>query len=155
MNAIALRAVSREEILELEGLMVALALEGREGSAAGNTDSVAPVKHHFAPGLYCREIFLPAGLRIIGKIHRTSHLITVAQGSGIIWNEFGAYEYGAPLTKLTRPGAKNVVWAREDSVIFTYHPTQATTVEEIEAEIISKSYADFDALGHDQKEKLT
>lgn len=154
MNEVTLRAVTRAEILELEGLMVALAREQRPDMQPGNTDALAPVKHHFSPGLYAREIFLPAGIRIIGKIHRTSHVMTVAQGSGIIWNEFGAYEYKAPMTHVTKAGAKNIVWAREDTVIITYHPTDHQDVEAIEREIISPSYEAFDALGYDRKELL-
>jgi hypothetical protein len=154
MNELALRAVSRAEILELEELMVAYARVKHPGMEPGNTDVIAPVKHHFSPGLYAREIFLPAGIRIIGKIHRTSHVMTVAQGSGIIWNEFGAYEYAAPMTHVTKAGAKNVVWAKEDSVIITYHPTDHQDVESIERDIISPSYAAFDAIAHARKELL-
>lgn len=154
MNEVTLRAVTRAEILELEGLMVALVHERHPGMEPGNTDAIAPVKHHFSPGLYAREIFLPAGIRIIGKIHRTSHVMTVAQGSGIIWNEFGAYEYRAPMTHITKAGAKNIVWAREDTVIVTYHPTEHRDVESIERDIISPSYEMFDKLGCSYKEQI-
>lgn len=154
MNDLALRPVSRHEILELEALMVMHAVAIRGEVKLGYTDDLAPVKHHFSPGLYAREIFLPAGLRIIGKIHRTSHVMTVAKGSGIIWNEFGAYEFAAPMTKVTKAGAKNVVWAREDTVIVTYHPTQLTDVAEIESEIISRDYAEFDALSFTSERKI-
>ncbi len=155
MNELTLRAVTRAEILELEGLMVALARERHPDMKPGNTDSLAPVKHHFAPGLYAREIFLPAGTRIIGKIHRTSHVMTVAQGSGIIWNEFGGFEYKAGMTRVTRIGTKNIAWAREDTIIITYHPTQHQDVDAIERDIISPSYEAFDALGLDRKELIT
>jgi len=29
-----------------------------------------PVTHHFAPHVYAREMFLPAGHTIVGKIHK-------------------------------------------------------------------------------------
>ena len=32
------------------------------------------LKHTFAPGVYCREIFIPAGSVVIGKIHRLRRL---------------------------------------------------------------------------------
>lgn len=153
-EVMSLRPVTREEILELEALMVELAREQQPDLELGCTDALAPVKHHFAPGLYAREIFLPAGLRIVGKIHKTSHLMTVCKGSGIIWNEFGSYEFQAPTTHLTRPGAKNVVWTREDTVIVTYHPTNLTSVADIEREIIAQSYEEFDALYQEPKEMI-
>lgn len=132
---------SREEIAELESAMLELARAEQAGFAPGNTDAIAPVKHHFAPGLYAREIFLPAGTRIVGKIHRTAHLMTVVAGSGLLWNEFAAYEYRAPFTQLTHPGAKNVLWVREDTIIVTYHPTILTNLADIEREIIAPDYA--------------
>ena len=149
MNHLALRAISRAEILELESLMSALSSE--RGHPPGNTDRIAPVKHHFAPGLYAREMFLLAGTRIVGKIHRSAYITTIAKGSGIIWNEFGAFEYNAPMTFVSREGVKNVGWAREDSIIINYHPTNLTDLGELEREIIVDSYEAFDALQQERK----
>lgn len=143
--ALPIAAASRADIAELEAAMVAFATSSDAGFTPGCTDDVAPVKHHFAPGLYGREIFLPAGTRIIGKIHRTAHLMTVAAGRGLLWNEFAAYKYRAPFTQLTQPGAKNVLWVQEDTVIITYHPTQLTDVAAIEREIICADYHQLQA----------
>lgn len=151
-TAVALRPISRVEILELEALMVAIAAQAQPEFRPGCTDAIAPVRHHFAPGLYARECFLPAGTRIIGKIHKTSHFMQVTKGSGIVWNEFDAFEYEAGLMKVTRPGAKNVVWAREDSIIITFHPTKHAKLEDIERDVIAESYAEFDALPMAAKE---
>jgi len=145
---------SRGEIAELEAAMVAAAAAADPDFAPGCTDAIAPVRHHFAPGLYAREIFLPAGTRIVGKIHRTAHLMTVVAGSGFLWNEFAAYEYRAPFTHLTTPGAKNVLWVREDSIIVTYHPTTLTDLAAIEREIIATDYDQLPAPAA-SKEMLT
>lgn len=134
------RPPSREDIAELEAAMLAAAADRDAEFIPGNTDHIAPVKHHFAPGLYAREIFLPAGTRIVGKIHRTAHLMTVVAGRGLLWNEFAAYEYRAPFTHVTVPLVKNVLWVIDDSIIVTYHPTDLTDVDAIEREIILDTY---------------
>lgn len=136
---------SRGAIAELEAAMLEAAATEQPDFVPGCTNNVAPVKHHFAPGLYAREIFLPAGTRIVGKIHRTAHLMTVVAGRGFLWNEFAAYEYRAPFTQITHPGAKNVLWVQEDTVIVTYHPTDLTDVVQIEREIICADYAQLPA----------
>ena len=32
-----------------------------------------PLRHFFADGVYVREIFIPKGMLIVGKIHKHSH----------------------------------------------------------------------------------
>ena len=43
-----------------------------------------PLKHHFAPGVYLREIFMPADTVVIGMIHKTEHLNILIQGACLI-----------------------------------------------------------------------
>lgn len=62
-----------------------------------------PLKHHFAPGLYAREIFIPAGSVVVGKIHRHSHINVISQGSAIVVTEFGRMEVSAPYTFVSEP----------------------------------------------------
>src|SRR6187551_184114 len=38
------------------------------------------VQHHFAPHVYMREIFMPAGTFVIGKMHKTEHFNIITQG---------------------------------------------------------------------------
>ena len=32
-------------------------------------------KHHFSDGLYARELFIPAGVCLVGALHKTTHLL--------------------------------------------------------------------------------
>ena len=36
-------------------------------------------KHYFGPGLYVREVTMPAGSVIVGKPHKTEHLCVMLQ----------------------------------------------------------------------------
>src|ERR1035437_7035163 len=43
-----------------------------EGAFVGDND-LCPLKHTFSDGIYVREIFIPAGTYIVGKLHKHSH----------------------------------------------------------------------------------
>lgn len=110
---------------------------------------LCPLKHFFAPGhtckhVYAREILLPAGLTIVGKIHKYAHLNMLMRGRVSVFTEKGREEFTGPLTMVSQAGTKRAVYAHEDTVWVTVHLTQSTDLEEIEDEIIAK---DFEELG--------
>ena len=41
---------------------------------------VLPLKHHFADGIYAREMFMPAGAVLTGAVHKTTHMCRLSQG---------------------------------------------------------------------------
>ena len=98
------------------------------------------VTHHFAPGLYGRELFIQAGSLIVGKLHRHSHLISLIEGECTISSEFGKETIQAPKVWLSEAGIKRAIYAHTDCRIVTYHPTESNNLEEIEAEVICPDY---------------
>jgi hypothetical protein len=99
-----------------------------------------PVLHHFAPGMYGREILLPAGSLTIGKIHKHAHLNVISMGKCRVLTEDGTKTFEAPYTFVSKPGTKRVVYAITDVVWTTCHLANSTDLEEIEAEVIAPSY---------------
>lgn len=99
-----------------------------------------PVTHHFAPGCYAREMLLPADHTIIGKIHKHSHLNIISKGKVIVSTEGGKEEFTGPCVFTSLAGTKRAVYAVEDTVWTTIHPTNETDLEKIEDEIIAKSF---------------
>lgn len=95
-----------------------------------------PLKHHFAPGLYGREIFIPKGMIVIGKMHRHSHLNTISRGSVSVMTEDGLIELRGPITFQSPAFVKRSVYTREDTIWTTYHVTNKTDLVDIEEEII-------------------
>jgi hypothetical protein len=79
-------------------------------------------RHYFAEGIYVREITIPAGVPLIGKIHKTSHINIVSRGEIIVWTETGMKRLSAPFTFVSQPGTKRVGWAVTDTVWSTIHP---------------------------------
>jgi len=97
--------------------------------------------HHFAPGVYAREVFIPAGIVAVGKIHKTEHLTIVQQGVVALVDSHGNSELvEAPQTFVSQVGSKKAAWAIEDTVLTTIHITEETDLEKIELEVVAKTY---------------
>lgn len=129
------RAAARKKILNLEQAM------------RGLTQIDCPLKHHFAPGNYAREILLPAGSLVVGKIHKHAHINVISKGSVTVFTESGSLDLKAPATFVSEVGTKRAVLAHEDTVWTTIHPTDETDLEKIEEHVIAKTY---DALERDK-----
>jgi len=135
---------TRDGLMKLQASVVdAARAEGKEVTL-GNTDAECPVRHHFAPGLYAREIFIPAGHVIVGKIHRHAHINTISKGRVVVATEFGNQSYSAPVTFVSQPGTKRAVVAQEDTIWTTYHPTNETNLAKIEEQVIAPSFEAYE-----------
>lgn len=95
-----------------------------------------PIKHHFSPNLYTREMRLNAGDMIIGKTHRHAHFCRVVQGRALVYSEHGWAQIEAPFYFQAPAGIKRLFIALEDFVFQTEHETSLTDLEEIERECI-------------------
>lgn len=104
------------------------------------------LRHIFAPGLYAREMFIPKGTVIVGKIHKHAHVNTISKGRCSVMTEFGELQIEAPHTFVSEPGTKRVVVALEDVIWTTYHPSEETDLVKLEESIIAKTYDDIGLL---------
>ena len=138
------RTENRDKILRLQGEM--LEMENIVGECE--------VKHIFAPGVYAREMTIPKGIVIIGKIHKHRHVNIISKGSAEVMTEFGKVHIQAPCTFVSEVGTKRAVLALEDVVWTTIHPTNETDLAKIEDEVIAKSYDEIVSLGCADAPKL-
>ena len=103
-------------------------------------DSIAPVNHYMCEGNYAREIFIPKDTCVVGKLHKHEHINVISKGRCLVVTEDGREELEAPLTFISKPGIKRAVYALEDVVWTTIHPTESKDLEQIEEEVIAKGY---------------
>ena len=118
-----LAPVTREQVIALE----------REIQKLPQAD--CPVRHYFAPGMYAREMTIPAGVVLTGAVHRHEHLCTVSKGRIMVSTDDGMKELAAPCTFISKPGTKRVGYAIEETVWTTYHATVETDLDRIIEEI--------------------
>lgn len=99
-----------------------------------------PVVHRFTKGCYLREIFMPKGTRIIGKIHATEHFNILLKGKVTVLTAEGVDEITAPHTFVSKAGVQKVVYIHEDCIWQTVHVTDKTDLDEIEKEVVVEGY---------------
>lgn len=96
-----------------------------------------PVTHRFTPGMYAREIFMPAGTLLTSKIHKTEHQYVVISGKVSVWVGDGEeIVLEAGHVGITMPGTRRVLYIHEDTRWITFHPTELTDLAAIEQELI-------------------
>lgn len=118
--------VTREQIVRLQESMVHIQCDQPEPT------------HYFAPGMYLRELTVPAGMLIVGKTHKHAHFLVVTKGRAEVISEFGRQIVESGHISISQPGVKRVVLAIEDTQFITVHVNSSDTqdLEIIEAEHI-------------------
>lgn len=95
-----------------------------------------PLIHYFTPGLYSREIYMPAGTLVVSKIHLTQHPFVISKGSVSVKIREGEWELlEAPYTGITYPGTRRVLYIQEDCIWTTFHATDIAPVDGSDEEI--------------------
>lgn len=83
-----------------------------------------PVIHTFTPGLYSRQIFMPAGSLATSRIHQTEHQFTISLGSALVKiNDHQWERLEAPYNGKTQPGTRRILYIESDCIWTCYHPT--------------------------------
>lgn len=98
-----------------------------------------PLNHIFTPGLYMREVEIPAESYVTSKIHKTDHPFIVLEGRLTVWTESGGQqEIQAPYVGITKAGTRRLAYAHDKVVWMTIHVNEdnETDLEKIEERII-------------------
>ena len=110
-----------------------------------------PVKHYFSPGLYAREMTIPAGVVLTGAVHRTEHLCTISAGRIVVESGHGPVELCAPCTFVSQPGIKRAGYAIEETVFTTYHATTTTDLDALCEELTESTTAELLGGSHNKQ----
>ena len=139
----------RQDILAVQDGLQKLIADGVVESTLEN----CTLKHYFTPRddaygccTYAREMLIPKGTLIIGKIHRHQHLNFISKGKVIVFTEFGEKHLEAPCTFISEIGLKRAVYAEEDTLWTTVHLTKfskESDLDKVEDEVIAPSYDDM------------
>jgi hypothetical protein len=98
---------------------------------------------YFSDGVYARELFIPKGTVLTGKIHKRTNLNIMVSGELIVSTEAGMQRVKAPFIVVSPPGTKRVAYALEDTRWITIHGTHETDVEVIEQLFTAESEAEY------------
>ena len=101
------------------------------------------VEHHFSAGVYARELFIPKGTTLTGKIHKHENMNVMLKGDMSVLTEDGVKRVRAGFMCVSPPGTKRVAYAHEDSVWLTIHGTEETDLEKIEHKFIAQTEQEY------------
>lgn len=102
-----------------------------------------PLRHLFADGVYYRELTIPAGTIVLGKIHKYATLLIVLQGTLTIASDSGPIQLTAPAVMVGEAGKARLGYAETNVICANVHGTTLTALEELEEHFIAKSEEDF------------
>lgn len=98
-----------------------------------------PVQHRFAPGVYIREMLIPAGTVIVGHVHKTEHFNIMLCGRIRVLIDGRVKELSGPQTILSSASVQKIGYALEDTIWQTIHPTNETDIEKLELQLVEPS----------------
>jgi hypothetical protein len=111
-------------------------------------------KHTFHAGMYCREVWRPAGVLVVGKIHKKEHFYLIVSGTVAITTDEGVKSVTGPHLLCSKPGTKRAVYAETDALCMTFHVVDATTIEDAEQELVEEDDASMFSLGNKLKNEV-
>ena len=107
------------------------------------------IVHRFAPGVYSREMIVPAGVTLCGAVHKTEHVSIFLEGRMLIPDQDGeSIEIEAPLVEIAKPGVKRVGLAIERVRWITVHPTEETDIAKLEQQLVTNDPVEADRIAH-------
>lgn len=94
-------------------------------------------RHHFADGVYVREMHCPAGCMIVGKVHKSQHVFILAAGEMTLTGDgLPPRRLKAPAIIVSNPGVKRAGYAHTACVCLNVHRTDQLDLDAIETELI-------------------
>jgi len=129
----------REGIMDFEAKIKSI-----EGHFEGDSFE-CPLKHSFTDGIYVREIYIPAGMYVVGKIHKHGHPNFLLSGEVKVITEAGEEVLIGPKSIISPPGTKRALFAITDLVWVTVHhnPTNTQDLKELEDIVIAENYKEY------------
>jgi quercetin dioxygenase-like cupin family protein len=122
---------------KIDALEAAMRERGSQGMAW-------EIVHHFAPGIYAREMRVPAGAIITSRVHKFENLSILSKGRMALYMEDGTVrEVSAGFHIVAPPGARRVAAVLEDAVWTCVHNTDERDLSRIEAHFTAATPAEY------------
>lgn len=128
--------------------------KAEEKMMGSNLKIEIPIEHYFSKAVYGREMRVPKGTLLTGKIHKFQNLNILSKGEATVLSIDGVMRIKAPYTFVASPGTKRLIYAHEDTVWTTILGSDEKDPEKIEEQFIAKNYEELNYLDNTHVEKL-
>lgn len=123
--------VCRHQINNIEKEMLAM------------TQVELPVEHYFSHDVYARELHIPKGVTLTGRIHKFANLNILIKGDMSVLVDGEVKRMTAPCTIVSPPGTKRLAYAHEDCIWTTIIGTDETDADKIEELFTAQSEQEY------------
>lgn len=105
-----------------------------------------PVDHRFVNGMYAREIVIPAGTLLTGRVHKFGYIDIMLEGDITVATPDGTKRLQGLNIMEGMPGRKRAGYAHKTTRWLTVHRTEVTDPEGIEDVLTVRTMAEYVAL---------
>lgn len=139
------RIISKDFINKVETLENAMLASDDVRIAKGNSD-MFPLKHSFSEGVYIREMFMPQGGLVIGKLYKISHTWFLLSGELEVATDEGNEYYIGPCYVNAPEGTKRVLHAVSDVIFVNVYPNPENIIDtdKLEEILTCSSYKEYE-----------
>jgi hypothetical protein len=104
-----------------------------------------PLKHSFSEGVYIREMFMPKGGLVIGKLYKISHTWFLLSGELEVATDEGNEYYIGPCYVNAPEGTKRVLHAVSDVIFVNVYPNPENIIDtdKLEEILTCSSYKEY------------
>ena len=122
-----------------------------EGEMRKQPQREIPIRHYFSPGVYAREITIPADTLLTGRVHKFAQLNILSGGEISVLTEEGIVRVKAPFTVVSPPGTKRIAYAHTECTWTTILHTEETDPDKIEELFTVETDQEYLQFINDQK----
>lgn len=127
------------DLEQTQGLALLQNIKQIERSCMDMPQVSCNVYHTFGPGIYIREVHIPAGTFAIGHFQKTEHMNILLKGNIKLLDENGEMQHRIAPLMYTAPPGRKVAYALEDVVWLNIYPTTERDVDTLESMYLDKS----------------
>ncbi len=99
--------------------------------------------HYFAPGVYARELHVPAGVILTGALHKHAHFSVLSKGIASISLGDKIVRIEAPFAAVSPAGTKRIAYAHTDCVWTMVLGTEETDLDKIWDKFTARDEAEW------------
>lgn len=103
-----------------------------------------PLNHVFHHGQCVRQLFIPQGSILTGRVHKFGNIVFVNSGDISFFTEFGFVRAQAGWMAVSEPGIKRCCFAHEDTLVTTVHILQPMDCDEVEKHLTVETFEEFE-----------
>lgn len=130
-------------------------LHGLETLMLNQKQVEIPQTHRFSGGIYAREITIPKGTLLTGRIHKFDHFDMMISGDILVSTDTGEHKRLTGLNIMEgKAGKKRAGYALEDTHWITFHSVEERNPEKMYEYITCGTFKELDQFNKDLAEAL-